>query len=203
MQYPFVILMVLLFCLVYKALINTNYWYRTRRYKNLYRKYLEEASDQQGESTKDKNSKAIGWKIVEEKASIIELFEKAGLKSFQLTITQPTGSGFVHHPQIDFFQNLPNLIKVGDTDIPNTVINYFMMAIGVYKKRLKEAFSIFYWIQVIIFLPSKAVTYLKLSTPQSEKLKLIVRVLDITYWVGWIIIAFTHQHWILVLSLKS
>lgn len=204
MQQPFIILvMILLVSVIYKALINTNYWYRTNRYKNLYLKYLDEASNQQDKSTKDKVNEEIRWKFVEVTTSIIELFEKAGLKSFQLTITQPTGHNFVSHQQIDFFENLASVVKIGDIDIPRAVIKYFFTAIGVYKKRLKEAFSIIYWAQVIIFLPRMVVAYLGLSTLHSEKLKFIERVLNIIYWAIWIIMVFTHQHWILVLSLKN
>ena len=57
--------------------------------------------------------------------------------------------------------------------------SYFCQASGIYKFRMMEAYSLLYWINSIVFLPSKIVQYLNLGN--SENIKMITKIHSATY----------------------
>ena len=189
----YTIIIICVGCIFYKIFVNLCCWWRLKKYKDLYITYSSNIADK-------KNDEQNGWKIIENKAEIIKLFERAGLKSFLITITQPTGYGFANHNYLDLFQNLASLTQIGNVNIPSTIMNYFYEGIGVYKARIKEALSIIFWLNTLIFLPQKIIAYLDFSI-KAESIKLISKIFNFIYWI--IIVIFTiilpMFHWSLAL----
>ena len=54
----------------------------------------------------------------------------------------------------------------------------FCESIGVYRTRINEAFSPFYWISFIIYLPKNSLKYVGLKTHNS-----FVKVIQVFYWI--------------------
>lgn len=138
--------LLLLVAIVYKVAANWRYRKRLRDLRQVYQQYLED--------TVAKDHKP-DWSIVEQKEEVVELFRRAGLSDSRIVRPKLIGYGQVHNQELGIFDNIVS----DDGEITIKVVHYFHMADGVYTKRIKEAFSPFYWTETILFLPSKLMKY--------------------------------------------
>lgn len=132
-----VIILALLF---YKFSYNCLQFLKAKLFYNMYHDYL---------NSRDPNFSTYI-------SSIKKLFENAGVDDVLFPETRPNGYGQLVTFKASVIQNLdqvrPDLISYSET--------LFLKTIGVYRKRIFETFSPFYWMQTIIFLPASILSYL-------------------------------------------
>lgn len=89
-------------------------------------------------------------KLLNKKSEIKKLFNKAEIIKASDSYMKNVGMGYGKNQQFQFIENIhiPNNAK-----ITSFFKNAFAEAIGFYKKRRNESFSIFFWILYIINLP--------------------------------------------------
>ena len=116
-----------------------------KKSRNIYKSYLN-SYNVENESI-DMN---LREKLLNEKSEIKNLFNKAEIVSASDSYMKIVGMGYVKEQSIQFIENIhiPNNAK-----ITSFFKNAFAEAIGFYKKRRNESFSIFFWILYIINLP--------------------------------------------------
>lgn len=151
------IIVAVILVLGYKISLNVVRWYQTKSY---YRKYVRWAT---GESIP----------LKEHKHQIIKLLKGAGIKDSAMPFVNPVGWNHVATGNASVFDNFGS----GREDIVTNYSNMFQNAIGVYKSRVFETFSPFYWIDFVVYLPKNVLTYM--GTPSESK---IINVLQLVYW---------------------
>lgn len=124
------------------------------------------------------------WSFVEHQPAIISLFKKAGLEDGTVTVVEPLGFGYVQHREAPLFENL----TARREDIVGLTIQNFHKAIGVYRSRMLEAFSPFYWLEVIVYLPRNVLVYLGVP-PES----VFVKIAQLFYWAFSIILGLVKE----------
>jgi len=180
----FLLFIVFLFCAIYKIIDSFFALYRCEKFKKQYIEYVE-ISYQVEKNKDDKNmsdKENSLWEIIEEnKVEIIKLFNKAGFENYEVPVTVPTGFNHVTHRNVDLYENMTKLISIGELSIPVLIRQTFINAIGVYKYRIRESLNPLYWIDVILFLPQKTLTYLKLNIGKHGEI--ITRICNTVYWI--------------------
>jgi len=193
-MYLYAVFLFLLGCFIFKILLNAKNWYFLNKYKNLHKDYL-------GADNEEAQNK-FGWEINKKTPEIVKLFKNAGLKDTYFSFMENVGFGHAKENALGIFDNLACLDSVGHNSLPIKVVKYFTKGLGIYEMRLKEAFSPFYWVNVILFLPQEIVTYLGISF-EGKQAKFIVRLLNFLYWVFIAIckvLPSLHHHLILLMS---
>lgn len=110
-----------------------------------------------------------GWYIQKNRQKIIELFKKANLRDNIFPHVEPVGFGYVSlYENICFFRE----------DIITLMFKYFNEAEGVFKQRIFESFSPFYWVESILNLPKIILEYLGVK-PEN----LIIKIFQIIWWL--------------------
>lgn len=134
------IFIVILIILLYKCSYNYFQYLKAKRFHEMYHDYLHSL---------DSNFSTYI-------SSIKKLFENAGVDDVFFPESRPIGYGAIASFKASVIQNIdkvrPDLIEYADT--------LFLKAIGVYRERIFETFSPFYWVQTIIFLPTSIFSYL-------------------------------------------
>lgn len=81
--------------------------------------------------------------------------------------------------------NLTNLRE----DVVPMVSRLFDLASGVFRMRIKEAFSPLYWIDCVVFAPKHLITYLGIDTNKSAA-KALNAILTVLWWCGSAVVVF-------------
>lgn len=150
-----------------KFTYNFNNYIKCKRYLKL---YIDSMSD-----------KKNGWDIIEKKSEVLSLFSNAGIKDSKLIYTENLGYGRIAtSTDASLFENFPIRRK----DAFELTVVKFHEAIGVYKRRMKETFSPFYWGHTFIYLPRKIFSHFGIKQ-ESKSSKFI----QFLYWIIGIIIA--------------
>lgn len=165
----------------YKILHNFIALMKIKKFHSTYVNYIEKIKNP--EWTK------IQEKILKNKADVIQILARCGLNDFAVSITTPSGYGHVQHKQISILQNLQFNGQIGEVHVPNTIDIYLIQAKGILEKRMIEALSPLYWIDIFIFLPQKIITYLGFKL-DNKKTEAIARFIDVIYWIVVILIPF-------------
>lgn len=108
------------------------------------------------------------------KEEILTLFKEAGLKDFFVFHQEFLGFGNFANVQLPGFANLTNRRE----DIVANILRCFNEAIGVFRKRYKDAFNPVFWIEFIIKLPQYFFEFFGVI-PE----KVIVKVFLVIYWL--------------------
>lgn len=156
------LLIIFIFVLVYKFLLNLSSFLRIKHYEKEFLNYLA-----------NKESK-----IEEHRLQTIDLFKKAGIKDTLTPITQPSGYGNIASFNASVFQNFPSNMQV----IAVPAMSMFRNAIGIYKSRMMECLSPLYWISLIVFLPRNILLYIGLDS-ESTAFKLWNVSLSFLWWL--------------------
>lgn len=149
---------------LYKLISSIIDFANIKRYQKMYLRYLNNADTS---------------KIFENKSFVIELFKKAGIKDSFIPVSQPVGYGQVANINASVFTMFPSNRNIF---IP-TIMRNFSEAIGVYKRRMMECFSLLYWIKCVIFLPQKILIYLNVSANS-----IFIKMAQLIYWLLGIIL---------------
>lgn len=177
--------LMLIVLIAYKAINNFANLKKIRFYKKIYGQYLslyskEAVEKRVGDSFTEDEMKFVD-RMHENRIQIIELFKKAGLSSFSMTVMVPSGYNHVTQKEVWLFDNLTCMETIGNISIPNTILMFFSNSIGVFKARIKDSFSLLYWINCLLFFPQNMITYLGYPL-ETKKINLIAKVLNIAYW---------------------
>jgi hypothetical protein len=130
---------------LYRVVFNAWCLRRLLGLKEQHAHYLQAAMD-----------KKAGWDFTEKESEIRELFQRAGISDRTFTSIEPVGYGHVQPRHASMFDNTSTL----NQEIQMHVINSFHVAIGVYKKRRRDALNPLLWVETLLNLPASAVTYL-------------------------------------------
>ena len=151
---------IFLLLVVAKVVYNTRNLLWTKYHFKKYNEYI--------------NSGGEGWYIRENRQSIIEMFEKAWVKDNTLTVVEPLGYGHAQAIHVRAFQNIANLRE----DVAVHIISSFKEAQSIFRRRILQAFSLFYWVETFIFLPKKVTVYLGLDAGSVS-----TRILQLVWWL--------------------
>lgn len=152
------ILIIFLICLIYKLVCSIIDLVKIKHYQKYYNDYL--------------NKKNI--KIFQYKTSCITLFKKLNISDSKIPITQKTGYGHYANFTTSLFDNFPD----NTTLFTHETLRIFQDAIGICKSHVFECFSIKYWINFVLFLPKKVLTYLNVSAES-----IFIKIFQIIYWL--------------------
>lgn len=142
---------------LYKLLNSLIGLLKTRYYARLYERYLLKSDIDFREHTQ----------------SVEKLFKGAGLPDSTIPVCQPVGWGQIMTGETSLFYNLANQ----RSDIVGLVLQNFSIARGSYRSKILECFSPLYWINFVIFLPSKLIRYIGFS-PDG----VFSKILQVIYW---------------------
>lgn len=113
-------------------------------------------------------------RVYETKDEAINLFKNAGIEDSFFPISQPIGFGQVANSNTSTFTNYPSNLNI----FVAAELKMFNRAIGIYKKRIKECFNPFYWIDTVLFLPKTIFQYIGIR-PGS----IFVKISNLIYWL--------------------
>ncbi len=196
--------MITIFVVIFKFIENFVNLRKTYRYEKLYNRYCNLFTKESGEKTEQEdifNDEEINLekKLHEYRTQISAIFKKAELKDIYVTIAVPTGYGHGVHQQYSIFENLTSIKILGDVNIPITIKKYFRTTIGFFKVKMWEALNPLYWIKKVIFLPQELIRYI--GFPKELKtVGIVVRILNIIYWLIIIFLAILHLKLTLIVS---
>ena len=114
------------------------------------------------------------WEFVEYKSRVIKLLKDAGVKDSILGIANPIGYGQILTGNASVMQNFPS--RREDAYVAQKTMLH--EAIGTYYGHIAETINPLYWIESLIFLPKRTLTYLGLSSEH-----FIVKVFQLIYWI--------------------
>ena len=134
--------LLLLIIPIYKYLINS---YRLNRIEELY-KYFQALK-----------SESPNKEIYETRSETLELFEIAKINDIFIYVSENVGYD-VKNSIVSVLNNYPN----SNEEFYICQNNMFLEAIGTFKKRKNETFSLIYWLETIAFLPQKLLSYFNL-----------------------------------------
>lgn len=144
---------------IYKIIINAYHLLRLLHLKKAYSRWLAN------------QMKTLA--IAEYRQEFKSLMNTANVEDSTISRTVPTGYGMMANMNLKVFDQFPSRDK-------NIVyITYYKIseATGVFKSNIVDALNPLYWIQSIIFLPKKILSYLGLN-PES----VIIKSLQLLYW---------------------
>nr|DAP20058.1 MAG TPA: hypothetical protein [Caudoviricetes sp.] len=150
--------LLLLIIPIYKYLINS---YRLNRIEELY-KYFQTLK-----------SESPNKKIYETRSETLELFEIAKINDIFIYVSENIGYD-VKNSVVSILNNYPN----SNEEFYICQNNMFLEAIGTFKKRKNETFSLIYWLETIAFLPQKLLSYFNL-VPNS----FLSKIFNCIYWL--------------------
>ncbi|MFA4994929.1 MAG: hypothetical protein WC521_06465 [Bdellovibrionales bacterium] len=154
-------ILVLLVAAIYKYWINAVYASRIRAYRLEYEEHVVALI----------KNKAT-WDFVKKCPAIKELIKRANIDDQTLSRVEPVGYNYVQNQRFSVFDN----ISANDKEIRSHVIKAFYEAEGVFETRKREARDLYYWTEVIIYLPSKILSYLGFSN------ELLGRIANVIGW---------------------
>jgi len=144
--------------LLYKLLSNFSRMIMTKFYQSKYKRYI--------------SSRNFDFTVYT--YSIKKLFDHAGVAEGSVPYTQPTGYRHLVSGHAHLFDNM----GVINVDVIAMMNSCFSKAYGTYRSRIFECLSPLYWIECIIFLPQKILTYLGVKADG-----LLVKLIQIFYWI--------------------
>lgn len=144
---------------LFKVFTNLNKYYKCKRYLSKYQEYIENPN----------------WEFDEYKVEMVKLLQEAGIQDSYVGHVAPMGFGMVQTANMSVFSYLSGRRE----DIISLVTMKFHQAIGVYRSRLWEALSPFYWIETLVYLPRSVLRYLGVSADNIG-----AKLLTVVYWIS-------------------
>lgn len=111
--------------------------------------------------------------LKEHKRDIGNTLSKAGVEDSVVPVVQPVGLGQVSAGHVSVRNNITSLRK----DIVETMIEQFMEAQGVYRKRFLQSLNPLFWIEFLVFLPKYLLEYLGV-----QKENIGVKIGNVIWW---------------------
>ena len=142
----FRLLLLFVIAIGYKIAVNNWYLRRTRTLAAEHNDYLAALARQDGSQS---------WEFVKKTVEIKALFKRANIQDQVVSWMEPAGFGYVQQAGAAMYEN----ISAANAEIQSKVVNAFHRAEGVYEQRQWEALSPFYWVELLLHLPSHALEY--------------------------------------------
>lgn len=165
--------MILSIAIIFIVLLHARYYEHRelflRKYFTLYRTYIENIPNKGTERYRE-----AFHSLQENQLRIVEYFKECGLPEGSIPIVEPMGYGYVQPASIHVYDNL----LVQRKDVIRLVMGMFRTAIGYYRRKKKDSFNIFYWLEFIIKLPKRILDYLKIPTDN-----ITTKIIQIVYWI--------------------
>lgn len=138
--------------------------------KNRLDKLIKQYHEHMISKAKNENPNDFIQNIEEMKMLLIN----SGQHSYQIPNAENIGYGLLSTAPIDLFNNMTFCSEY----IISSMLLVMQKSIGVYKKRMREAFSLFYWVEYLIYLPSNIIKYCG-----GKKDSSLSRFLNVIYWL--------------------
>jgi hypothetical protein len=129
----------------YKFCVNAYYARRTRALRDDYVAYATALARGGGD-----------WEFVHKIPEIKELVKRANAAEPRVTRMEPVGYGHVQQQNISVIDNIP----ANDREIAQLVVQLLHDTEATFNFRKKQAYSLTYWIEILIYLPSTILQYL-------------------------------------------
>lgn len=107
-------------------------------------------------------------------APVRKLFKQAGIQDSSIPSVDLLGYGYVKQVKYSVLHNMGMM----NEDVVGIMLHYFAEAEGFFRTGLLECISPLYWIQTILFLPSRLCEYMGISDSQ-----VFVKILQLAYWI--------------------
>jgi hypothetical protein len=117
-------------------------------------------------------------KLLQSKREVTDLIFGANVSDYTIPWTQPAGFGLVNTMQPSVVGQFPSRLEA----FAGTTLRMFNEAIGVYKDRMWETISPFYWIKTIVWLPKRFLSYLGISDSNLAA-KIVNSLFQGVYWL--------------------
>lgn len=104
-----------------------------------------------------------------------KMFIDIGAGNTAIPVAQPLGYHQIATTNAEIIKNLDSR----RSDIVDTIMVLFDEAVGTYRMRMVESISPSYWIETLLFLPSRALNYLGCNPD-----KLISKLFQLVYWIA-------------------
>lgn len=151
--------------LLLKTCYDIYYYFLTTKYRKDYWRYLEE----------DLNKSFI----LEKKNRIIKCLKKAGVKDVEYGDITPAGYGMLATYRLSVMDN----IALKDKNIVARLTTMFDEAVGEYRHRIIDTINPIFWLEAVIFLPQKILTYLGMNTDS-----VFTKIFQLIYWIGTVLV---------------
>lgn len=177
---------------IYKFLASLYKFYYLKRCRKTYEEYVKSYCPEDERKSVTKEQVKLHEKLLAEllshKNKIIVLLKEAGVQDFRFTRMEPVGGGYGKRVEYSIHMNMEQIKELyvpgqeTGADIPNEMIKALTQAIGIYKIKMYESFNPIYWGDIIIYLPSKILSYLK-GEQITHSMKNLSLLLNVIYWV--------------------
>jgi hypothetical protein len=146
----------------YKLVVNAVNWCRLNRLENQYYLWLKDYTD--------------FAHLAEKRQLLKKLMKTANVADAYVNRTQPMGFGIIASGKCNVFEQFPS----NESDIVKITLYKISEARGVFKANFWETFNPLYWIQFVLFLPKKMLTYLGTSPDF-----VITKLCQLIWWIAW------------------
>lgn len=114
------------------------------------------------------------YDFAQSKPRIIELFKLADLKDFVVMHIEQVSYAQSFQTTLNGFNNMTSFRE----DIVVNIKLKFEETIGVFRQRMHQSYSPFYWFEFIFKLPTKIFSYIDISLPNP-----LLNLIQIFYWL--------------------
>ena len=171
------LLLILISIVIFVAIIRLIYFqlslWAIKRYRNQYAGYLDALSVDENDWRQSFD------KLNESQTEIVRLFEQANLAPKNISVVERMGYGYIKAGHVRAWNHLTN-IRI---DIVDSNQKSFHEAIGYFRARRNETFSIVYWIECLVFWPRNLLAYLGLGK-DSALVKILQTLVLLAEFIG-------------------
>lgn len=146
-----------------KFLINLLQFLKNPKLHKIWKRYFENLAN-----------KKIDNNAITYTEEIVKNFKTANIHDISIPMVEPVGYGQIATSQISAFTN----IFANDKTCFTYINDAFLMAHGVYRKRMLDSFNPFFWLDFIIKLPKYIIEYLGLDSQT-----VFTKIFQLIYWI--------------------
>lgn len=106
---------------------------------------------------------------------LTNLFKRAGVSDIRIPLCEPIGYGQIMTGSTNLWGNMSNRYEENVAGM----LHCFSQAEGAYRAKILECFSPLYWIECVIFLPSKILDYIGIKADS-----IFPKLIQLLYWIG-------------------
>lgn len=145
----------------YKFIFNLNAYIKSKYYFEKYKQWLIKPNES----------------LLTHEESIKKLFNLAGIKDSSRPYIEQITNMHIYESRISVMNNM----FVRRADVQHTIIGMFQACIGIFRSRILESFSLFYWVDIFLFFPKNILNYLNLD-PEKAAYRILNVVLTAIWW---------------------
>lgn len=172
MRCIFYLMIIFIFCVVYKLISNFILFKKTNKILDLYLCYI--------------HNDDAPLDFVQIKTELKYVVEKSNITNRLIPISRAIGNGQICNYSVDLIEAFPNKDRCF---VVNTT---FMLeeAIGCFKFRMKQAVNPFYWFELVIFAPKNLMKYLGIKDFNSVSIKILNLIFTFIWWMFCVLVTY-------------